>query len=290
MPFTVLYGFAFGMMLTSVTRLVLVHRQERGTREVNRLNLLWGVGAFFCPAIANGLVRIFNIPAFLFSVATFLALIATAIYFCMEPGVENSSTLHMVRPSSLVRLPAIVGFYTFIAVGTEATFGAWSATYSHLLGESGFESVGTISFFWFGLLSSRALAGFFTIRKLRYMTLMYVGFSFASLGAVSFLAASNATLLLPGAFLVGFGLGPIFPTLQAVVLPRTASNQIFVIGGAASSFLPWITGVTSTATGSLRVALLIPVLLILLLLPCSQMLRNWVLSSQGETTFSADAI
>jgi len=283
-----IYGLAFGMMLTSVTRLVLVHRQKCGTREVNRLNLLWGVGAFFCPAIANGAVRIFNIPTLLLSVATLLAFLAAVTCLCMEPRMGNQSTLQISHSSStVVKLPPIVAFYTFIAVGTEATFGAWLATYSHRLGESVFQSVGAITFFWFGLLSSRALAGFSGVRRLSDMTLMYVSFSLASVGALAFLAASRSTTLLPGAFLIGFGLGPIFPTLQAVVLPRIRSNGIFLIGGAASSILPWLTGVTSTTTGSLRTALFIPVALILLLMPCSWMLRRCIIATQEDTQLAA---
>ena len=273
--FFCLYGLAFGVMLTSTTRLVLAHRRKQGVREVNRLNLLWGVGAFLCPTIASAIVRASDMDTLLFAVAGVLALLVAVSFLHTEPRPTHVFEPHADRSSiNLLKLPAAVGFYTFIAVGTEATFGAWSTTYAHLLGENAFQSVGTVTFFWFGLLSSRALAGSNALRELRDMTLMYASFTLASAGAVIFVSASTLTALLLGALLVGLGLGPIFPTLQGIMLPRIASNQIFVIGGVASSLVPWLTGVTSTSTGSLKTGMYVPALLILLMLPCSYLLRR----------------
>jgi fucose permease len=73
------------------------------------------------------------------------------------------------------------------------------------------------------------------------------------------LIADNATLgALPGIFLIGFGLGPAFPLLLAIALQYSENSAIFFMAGLGSAFFPWLTGEVSSAAGSLRVGLLVP--------------------------------
>jgi fucose permease len=67
-------------------------------------------------------------------------------------------------------------------------------------------------------------------------------------------------------FLVGFGLGPVYPLLLAIALQYSENTLIFVVAGLGSAFLPWATGVVSSSTASLRTGLLVPLAASILML------------------------
>jgi fucose permease len=48
--------------------------------------------------------------------------------------------------------------------------------------------------------------------------------------------------------------------LLALALPYSENPLIFAIGGLGSAILPWVTGILSQATNSLRIGLAAPVL------------------------------
>ena len=73
------------------------------------------------------------------------------------------------------------------------------------------------------------------------------------------LMADSATLgALPGIFLVGFGLGPVYPLLLAIALQYSENTAIFFMAGLGSALFPWLTGTVSSAAGFARVGLLVP--------------------------------
>jgi fucose permease len=71
-------------------------------------------------------------------------------------------------------------------------------------------------------------------------------------------------LLIPGAVLAGLGLASIFP-ISVSLFPRwfaesttTASSPVFASGNIGGAALPWLVGVVSTHTGSLRSGFIVP--------------------------------
>ena len=64
--------------------------------------------------------------------------------------------------------------------------------------------------------------------------------------------------LLPLALLIGFGLGPLYPYVLSVALPRFPGNTVFLAAGIGAAVIPWLTGTVSGAAGSLRAGLLVP--------------------------------
>jgi fucose permease len=78
-------------------------------------------------------------------------------------------------------------------------------------------------------------------------------------GTLLLIATTASAGILPGVFLVGVGLGPVYPLLLATALRYSDRTPIFFIAGLGSAFLPWLTGIVSSATSSLRLGLLVPV-------------------------------
>ena len=71
-------------------------------------------------------------------------------------------------------------------------------------------------------------------------------------------------LLIPGAVLAGLGLASIFP-ISVSLLPRwfgdsvtSISSPVFASGNTGGAVLPWLVGVVSTHTGSLRSGFIVP--------------------------------
>lgn len=56
----------------------------------------------------------------------------------------------------------------------------------------------------------------------------------------------------------GVGTGSALPLALSIDLPRDKSTVIFIATGLGAALLPWVTGVLSTAFGSLRAGLLAP--------------------------------
>ncbi len=70
--------------------------------------------------------------------------------------------------------------------------------------------------------------------------------------------------------LLGFTLAPVFPATFALVMKqRPSANQaglILAASGIGAATLPWLMGLVSTHTGSLQIALTLPVAAAALLL------------------------
>ncbi len=64
------------------------------------------------------------------------------------------------------------------------------------------------------------------------------------------------------AVLLGLSLSPFFPATFALLMaerpPAAKAGMVIAVSGLGAAALPWLMGVVSTRTGSLQVALLLP--------------------------------
>jgi FHS family glucose/mannose:H+ symporter-like MFS transporter len=72
------------------------------------------------------------------------------------------------------------------------------------------------------------------------------------------IAVDSRFWMLASVFLIGFGLGPIYPLLLSIALQYSENSTIFFVAGLGSAILPWLTGIVSSSTSSLRDGLLVP--------------------------------
>ncbi|MEU4407733.1 MFS transporter [Streptosporangium sp. NPDC023963] len=162
--------------------------------------------------------------------------------------------------TAVMRSPAVVLASVFLAVyvGLEISVGNWGFTFlveEHA--QTGLTAGYISSGYWLGLTLGRFLISPLATR----MGLTAAGMTYACLAgvtasAVLTWAAPGAVVATAGFFLLGFFLGPIFPTAMAVVPDLTTTrlvptaigvmNGVSVIGGAA---LPWLTGAIGQSAG-----------------------------------------
>jgi FHS family glucose/mannose:H+ symporter-like MFS transporter len=83
----------------------------------------------------------------------------------------------------------------------------------------------------------------------------------ASIGIVLLVEAHSPVVLLAGACCAGLALAPIFPLTISLFLAQAGETKnagwVFAIAGFGGAVLPWMTGVVSAGTHSLRMGLMV---------------------------------
>ncbi len=254
------FGLGLGFTISTVTRvrLLCAETATARVREVNRMNLVWGLGAFLCPAAANGMIRHGGVKAMFFSLAAAFGIFAGWIVTGTLGKTDCGPAAAHPDKHPLQSLPWMVAVAAFLVVGLESSCGSWLATYAHRVG-TGWAPVEATTLFWLGLLASRALCSTLWMQRFSVRQVLLGFLACAAAGCAGLLASAKEAWVLQAALLLGIGVGPVFPILLAMVLPQVQGNVILVIAGAGSAVLPWLTGLLSQRFGSLRVGLAAPV-------------------------------
>ena len=257
-------GFGHGITTPAGNLRTADVNPERSASALNVINALWGLGAMSSPIL---LKATFHHPSwFLYGTAGALTLLLLAFLMVRfvpdthaespNPGTDERSVWRSAM------LPVICALF-FVYVGTETAFGGWAATYAHRLAPEGTAWTMAPSFFYGAMLAGRALAPF-ALAGLRSTSVAKADLACALIGGIILVSARGIALVLPGAFFAGFGLASIFP-ISVSLFPlwfadasRKASGPIFACGNLGGAVMPWLVGVVSTHSGSLRLALFVP--------------------------------
>ncbi len=274
-PLALAYGLGLGIAMTSISRLRAERAGERCTQEMNRLNLLWAAGALACPPLAAHALTTARAAYLFCSMAA--ALLLTGLLIAMAESRLPPVLLRTAgEDAPLPRAPLFFCAISVLVVGTEASLGGWLTTYVKRIDHSIAGAVTATSAFWAGLLLSRALHATPLLRRLRPVTVLRLH-SVVIAPSIAALLLTHRVWALPAlAGLIGFGLGPLYPVLLAVVVTRHQGNRVFFSAGMGSAALPWLTGAVSGAAGSLRTGLLVPCVAgCALLLLVTRVLGSW---------------
>jgi MFS transporter, FHS family, glucose/mannose:H+ symporter len=99
------------------------------------------------------------------------------------------------------------------------------------------------------------------------------GLALAALFTAALALAHSAGTIAAFAVLLGLSLAPFFPATWALLMvERPAARQagiVLAVSGLGAAALPWLMGVVSTRTGSLQVALALPLAAAVVLLGMS---------------------
>ena len=244
------------------------HAEDRG-REMNLLNLIWAGGACAGPSLAAHSLRIASVRSIFTSFSLFYLFFCLWILVIERPVERNAPLLPQAAPRSINRWslkpwPLAILLIIFLPTGIESAMGAWIAAYVQRTHETIATTVTAGTCFWIGLLLSRMLSSFaLALRRLGNRAqlermILYMGLGTVVAGAALLIATTATASILPGVFLVGFGLGPVYPLLIAIALNFCDNTPIFFLAGLGSAFLPWLTGIVSAWAHSLRIGLAIP--------------------------------
>jgi fucose permease len=276
----VLTGFAAGVHESVLNSYITT--LPNATAQLNRLHAFFGAGALVGPPLATWIVShaswttVWLVLGLAYIPLTVAFLIAyprhgpDADAAAPRPAEPASSGLLLtaLRQRGIVLGAVLLAVY----VGLEAAMGNWG--FSYLMQDRGLDGLlagYTVSGYWLGLTVSRLLISPVAAR----MKSTALGTMYACMAGV--IAAAALIWLLPAAaaasagfVLVGFFLGPIFPTTMAVAprlttaaLVPTAIGVMNVGSVVGASALPWLAGTVAQTTG---MWILLPFVLILGLL------------------------
>ncbi|WP_170322783.1 MFS transporter [Acrocarpospora macrocephala] len=260
----VLAGYGTGLM-ESVLNAYLTELPS-ATTLLNHLHAFFGVGALLGPLLAAWLVGFLPWTAVvlvlgLITVPLIIGFLAT--YPRRETATGEEAGTGEARPRLLpavLRTPVVLLASVFLAVyvGLEIGVGNWGFTF--LIEEHAQPELAagyTVSGYWLGLTLGRFLISPIAVR-------FGIGAGAMTFGCLAGVAASALLIWVAPVFavavagfvLLGFFLGPIFPTAMAVVPNLTSDrlvptaigviNGFSVVGGAA---LPWLAGAVAQGVG-----------------------------------------
>lgn len=263
-----LIGLGIGLSVTATNLTVgmmagsLIGSGERA-RLISVVNLWWGIGAVVCPWLIAAAERWNYLPALLILLAVAAAgMFAALLPQWREPEFgARCATRTSLRSEARVLL--FFAILLFLYVGVETVVGGWITTYAHRF--SGMTVAGAslmVSLYWLALLAGR-WAGSVALRSIpeRTLWLPSIGISFAAV--LTLIAPHSQLTVMIAIAAAGAGFGPVFPIGLSRMLGRLQDHRntgwVFAMTASGGAVLPWLTGLLSTKTGSLRLGFAVPV-------------------------------
>ena len=254
-----IFGLGLGMTMTSTSLLQSARNTERRGAELNRLNLVWALGACVCPTLAEHSLRVASARVIFSSLGLFFALVCLwMLAFERDPATSLPTSKPSPNRWDLTLWPLSLVIVILLPTGIESSMGGWIAAYVQRTQQAISTTVTAGSCFWVGLMLSRTLASTILLVRRSERLVLIQSLCTVVTGALLLIFSKGSMGILPGVFLVGFGLGPVYPLLLAIALQYSENTAIFFVAGLGSAFFPWLTGIVSSSTSSLRTGLLVP--------------------------------
>jgi fucose permease len=263
-----LFGCGLGQALSATNLWVAEVAKARRVAALSILNLAWGIGAVASSPLVLLAQRREVTPLLLYTIASASALTALILVAMnLEPGVTDRDQ-QQSRPTrggnigmrSSVNLAGLF----FLYVGSENSIAGWVASLTKRmhLGSGELWALAPL-FFWGGILTGRALVPLVPFRW-RERALLASGLILATVAITLLLRAKTFASIAICVSAAGFGFAGIYPILVAWLVSAYGqrSRQIgaimFALAGMGGATMPWLVGLMSAATGSLRTGLLLP--------------------------------
>lgn len=240
MLFAVVMGYGAGAIDTGLNNYVSLHYEAR---HMNWLHCFWGLGVTISPMIMslflggeNGSWRNgYRVVAMLqFAIA--MIVLATLNKWKSESETSEKAEENRQVPDKtfgqLVRMKGVgtsilsLGFYC----SGEFILGTWGATYAvNVFGLSPDVAAMWVSLYYGGIMLGRIVSGFISMKASDNL-LIKGGMMVAAVGMIV-LALPIGSLSLAGLLLIGFGFGPVFPSVLHSVPARFGTDYSADITG-----------------------------------------------------------
>jgi len=261
-------GAGLGIAIAPGNLMIAELNPGRRAAALNRLNFFWSVGAVSCPFLVAASVKLHRVSLFLAILAGLLLLVGLGIRLLPAPFPQaapapNGAKLWLLIHRRLGPF-VILALLFFVYVGTENSFGGWVASFTKSLGKlSPALAVITPSFFYASLMLGRCLAPFL-LERLTPVRLVNAGLLVAWGGTAGLLSAHGLAAVILSACATGLGLASVYPITIAMLseefgsgAPRVAA-VMFVLSNLGGASLPWVVGIASNGSGTLKTGLLVP--------------------------------
>lgn len=279
-------GFGLGQIIASTNIVIGRRYREHTGSALASVNFFWSLGAVLCGVIAAAALPRFHFRGPLLTFAGLF--LVTGLGGLLNPShnsaaaAESSATDAAPLPMHLLVRFALL---LFLYGGLETCMTGWLTTYTlrfsdvRLLGGQS-----AIVLLWSALTAGRALSSA-ALRVMREATLQRLSLGLSALLIGALVTTRHGPLLSLYCVLLGLSLAPFFPTTFALLMKRRPTAReagfILAVSGLGAALFPWLMGFVSTQSGSLRIAMSVPLALALILLILS------VLQIRDQADFSA---
>ena len=284
-------GIGLGQIIASTN--ILTGRRYRSYTGswLARLNFFWSFGAVITGVLVAAFIPRFGLrnPLLCFAALYFVSGMGGLLRHKRSAGeVESESEPPVSIAAGTIAFFALL---LFLYGGLETCLTAWITTFTvrfsdvHLLGgQSG------VVLLWASLTGGRVLASI-ALRHASEQAVLRTGLLLTSVMVAMLAWAHHGWTISACCILLGLGIAPFFPATFALLMrkqpPARIAGFILAVSGLGAALFPWMMGVLSTQTGSLRVAMAVPWTLAVLLLLFSLVFRSRGLfstSREGENS------
>lgn len=240
MLFAVIMGYGAGAIDTGLNNYVSLHYEAR---HMNWLHCFWGLGVTISPMIMSGFLgggngswrNGYRVVALLqLSIALLVLATLKKWNSCpaddrnveTEKGVPDKTFVQVMKRKGIVASILSLGCYC----GGEFLLGTWGATYAvNAFGIAPEVAAKWVSLYYGGIMLGRIVSGFVSV-KVSDNGLIKGGMAVAAVGMM-ILALPLGSLSLSGLLLIGFGFGPVFPSVLHNVPARFGTDYSADITG-----------------------------------------------------------
>ena len=266
-------GFGLGQMIASINILAGRRFVRRRGSALARLNFSFSLGAMLSALLAAWLLPLFELKHLLEGFAA--AFVVGTVWMLVELRGAGEETLPEVETETGgVGLSGRVYLYfaglLILYGGLETCLSGWLTTFALRYGDRTLVvSEYTTLLLWMSLTVGRVVAAVVLLRTSeRVVQRWSLGLSVLFTAC---LAVAHSSWTIGGfAVLLGLSLAPVFPATFALLMgERPTARQagiVLAVSGLGAAVLPWMMGAVSTRTGSLQVALALPLAAALTLL------------------------
>ena len=290
-----LVGLGIGLSVTATNLTVGMTAEDQANtgggnggeraRRISIVNLWWGIGAVACPwliasAEQHGLLRSLLVLVAVGTAGMFLALLPQ----WREPEFGSGGAPRAGLRSQAGML-VFFAVFLFLYVGVETVVGGWITTYAHRFsGLTVARASLIVSLYWTALLAGRWL-GSVALKSIAERVVLLPALAL-SLAAVIILVGPHSTaVVLTAVAVAGAGFGPVFPIGVSRMLARVNDHRntgwVFAMTASGGAVLPWLTGLVSTRTGSLRAGFLVAVAALVAILALAAGEKAMLTESRG---------
>jgi fucose permease len=253
-----LIGLAMSTAGTAPNAIIAELYRRRAGQMLNALHLFSGAGSFVGPMLIAGSIRLGGsyVQAFRLAGALYLAV---GLCWVVSRPPRPRGTAGGGEAGGSTRWVALIPLFLFAALymGTEQALGGWLFTYGRQTSAALDVAAASLltSLFWLALVAGR-LAAIGILGRVGNRAVLFGGVLLGAAGiGVVVLGSLHPPLLWLGAITVGFGLGPLFPTMLALgaeLAPGRAgavSSLVVAAGSIGVMVLPYASGGVMASAG-----------------------------------------
>jgi len=257
-------GFGNGFITAATNLWVGEAMPEAKARALSFVNFSWTFGAVSCPFIFQAFAspRAFTQALVAISgAALLLAVVFAGSQVDAIRWIAGPKAAAGAQAGKFDRSAIIFALLFFLYVGAETAAGGWLATYSRRVStSSGTAWILTPAFFWGGMMVGRG-SGTLALRHIPERPVVQAGSLFGLCGLALLTQSKSLGLIYASSFVTGLGFSVIFPILFAWMAghygaeARRVTGFMLTIAELGAATLPWVVGVISAASGSIRIGL-----------------------------------